>query len=73
MYHEFILEIPTELRATISLAKTLSSTSEVRDLALKWFESTMFDHAGFNGGNHSHAPLKCKVKDEYFLIPPKSR
>ncbi|KOB63399.1 Methyltransferase-like protein 4 [Operophtera brumata] len=73
MYQEFFLDIPTGLKANLSIAKTLSNTSSVRDFAQKLLESTTFDHAGLNGGNSSDESLMCKVMDEYFFIPPKSR
>lgn len=73
MYQEFLVDIPTELKAKILSTKSSSNTSDVRDFARNLFESTVFEHAGLSGGNNSDEPLKCKVKDEYFLIPPKSR
>lgn len=72
MYQEFLLDIPTGLKATIS-TKTISNSSNIRDFARMLLKSTTFNHAGLNGGNSSDESLKCKVKDEYFLIPPKSR
>lgn len=49
------------------------NTEQVRILSQELFESTMFDHNGLTGGNNSDEALRCKVKDEYFLIPPRSR
>lgn len=48
-------------------------TEEVRILSQELFECTIFDHNGLNGGNNSDEALRCKVKDEYFFIPPRSR
>lgn len=48
-------------------------TEEVRILSQELFESTVFDHNGLSGGNNCHEVLRCKVKDEYFFIPPRSR
>lgn len=51
----------------------IAKTEEVRVLSQELFESTMFEHIGLNGGNNSDDALRCKVKGEYFFIPPDSR
>ncbi|XP_063626315.1 N(6)-adenine-specific methyltransferase METTL4 [Cydia splendana] len=69
MYEQFLKELPPKLKR--SQAK--SSSSEVRDLALKLFEATVFEHSGINGGNNSDSAILCSVKDEQFLIPANCR
>ncbi|XP_045537380.1 N(6)-adenine-specific methyltransferase METTL4 [Papilio machaon] len=51
----------------------LVDTSSVRNIAKKYFESTIFEHANISGGNDSNLPVKCKICDDYFLIPQNSR
>ncbi|XP_072942730.1 DNA N6-methyl methyltransferase [Epargyreus clarus] len=73
MYSVLTQELPSEIKCDIFNKYNLMETSEVRELAAKLFESTIVDLNGMSGGNNSDAPLKCKAKDSYFLIPPKSR
>lgn len=73
MYQDFLLDITTELKTRISKETTQSDTSEVRELARKLFESTVFDFSGVSGGNTADEALMCEVKGESFLIPAKSR
>ncbi|XP_050352898.1 DNA N6-methyl methyltransferase [Nymphalis io] len=73
MYKDLYEKIPIEIKQNISNKYDLLDTSLVRDLSRKYFECTAFDHKGLSGGNNSDGPLHCKVKDDYFLIPPNSR
>ncbi|XP_023954455.2 DNA N6-methyl methyltransferase [Bicyclus anynana] len=73
MYNELLTQLPSDVILDVREKYDLLETSEVRDLAQKYFESTVFDHHGLSGGNNSDAALKCKVKDEYYLIPQNSR
>ncbi|XP_030030594.2 N(6)-adenine-specific methyltransferase METTL4 [Manduca sexta] len=73
MYEKFIKDLPEDIKVNIKNKYMSMDTSNVRDMSKTLFESTIFDHSGLNGGNNSNAPLKCKVKSEYFLIPPRSR
>lgn len=72
MYHEFIKNLPLKTKEDLNSCNLLE-TSDVRDLAKKYFESTVFDHNGLSGGNNSELALKCKVKDDYFLFPKYSK
>ncbi|XP_047536308.1 N(6)-adenine-specific methyltransferase METTL4 [Vanessa atalanta] len=73
MYNDLYEKIPIQIKQNIRDKYNLLETSLVRDLSRKYFECTLFDHKGLNGGNNSDGPLCCKVKDDYFLIPPKAR
>lgn len=72
MYYEIIKMLPLDIINKLK-SYNLLETSDVRELSKKYFETTIFDHKGLSGGNNSDIPLKCKVKDEYFLIPKKSK
>ncbi|XP_045452314.1 N(6)-adenine-specific methyltransferase METTL4 [Melitaea cinxia] len=71
--NEVIKEIPSDVKQSINNQYNLLDTSSVRDLSRTYFESTIFNHLGINGGNNSNVPLQCEVKGEYFLIPNNSR
>lgn len=73
MYNEFLPNIPSDVKQSINSQYNLLNTSSVRDLSRTYFESTVFNHLGLNGGNNSDVPLQCEVKGEYFLIPDNSR
>ncbi|XP_045777627.1 N(6)-adenine-specific methyltransferase METTL4 isoform X2 [Maniola jurtina] len=73
MYNELIAKLPSEVKVGVSQKYDLLETSLVRELAQKHFESTIFHHHGLSGGNNSDTPLKCKIKDDCFLIPQNSR
>lgn len=73
MFEQFLIELPAEFKEHIRNTYTLTDTSIVRDKAKTLFESTIFEHTGINGGNNSIKPLKCKIKNEDFLIPSNSR
>ncbi|XP_063366743.1 N(6)-adenine-specific methyltransferase METTL4 [Cydia amplana] len=69
MYEQFLKKVPPKLKQ--SPAK--SSSTEVRDLAQKLFEATVFDHQGINGGNNFGSALICTIKDNQYLIPSNCR
>lgn len=73
MYNELVTKLPSEIQLDIIKKYDLSETSLVRELAQKYFESTVIDYRGTCGGNNSDTPLKCKIMDEYHLIPQNSR
>ncbi|XP_049877166.1 N(6)-adenine-specific methyltransferase METTL4 isoform X2 [Pectinophora gossypiella] len=72
-FENLLKEIPEEIKTNLHRKYNLLDTPAVRDLSKRYFEATVFDHIGINGGNNSDRPLKCKIKEEYFLIPHKSR
>ncbi|XP_047996528.1 N(6)-adenine-specific methyltransferase METTL4 isoform X2 [Leguminivora glycinivorella] len=65
MYEQFLDKLPPEFKRS----PLKNGSSEVRDLAQKLFEATVFEHKGIIGGNNSDSALICSVKDEQFLIP----
>ncbi|XP_028025328.1 methyltransferase-like protein 4 isoform X1 [Bombyx mandarina] len=73
MYEEFIAKVPNSIKERISQKYNILDTSSVRDFSASLFQSTIFDHHSINGGSTSDIPLKCKIQNEYFLIPPNSR
>lgn len=70
MYEQFLNKLPPKLN---HFPAAKSSSSEVRDLAQKLFEATVFEHKGINGGNNSDSALLYSVKDNQYLIPPNCR
>ncbi|XP_032519950.2 N(6)-adenine-specific methyltransferase METTL4 [Danaus plexippus] len=73
MYNKLISKLQPDMIKETHDKYNVSDTSSVRNLSQAYFESTIFDHAGVSGGNNSDKPLKCKIKDQYFLIPEQSR
>ncbi|XP_041984569.1 uncharacterized protein LOC121737089 isoform X2 [Aricia agestis] len=71
LYQTFLTKIPEGMRENIF--QDDYETAEVREHSKRLFELTQFDYNGLKGGNNSDDALKCLIKDEYFLIPPKSR
>lgn len=71
-YNQFVSQLPAAL-INLFLTFNTSTTSNVRELCKTLFESTVFDHSGIIGGNNSSESLKCKIKDQLFLIPPQCR
>lgn len=69
-YSTFINQVPEDIKLKFSKMHNLIPSEEVRDLSQQLFKCTKFDHNGLSGGNNSIDALRCKVKDEYFFIPP---
>ncbi|CAK1584331.1 unnamed protein product [Parnassius mnemosyne] len=68
-----LLKMPPEIFNHLRCNYNLLSTTSVRNIAKDLFETTAFSHNGILGGNDSNFPLKCKVNNDYFLLPRKSR
>ncbi|XP_075981291.1 methyltransferase like 4 [Anticarsia gemmatalis] len=73
LYERFIENLPAPIKESVVSKYKLLNTSDVRDLSKQLFESTVFNLEGLSGGNNSDIPLKCKVKENYFFMPPHSR
>ncbi|KAL0869777.1 hypothetical protein ABMA27_006002 [Loxostege sticticalis] len=72
-YNLFINQIPTSLKEELCNGGSNIESAEVRQSSQKLFEGTLFDHIGLSGGNNIESPLKCKIRNEYFLIPQNCR
>ncbi|XP_013137206.1 PREDICTED: methyltransferase-like protein 2 isoform X2 [Papilio polytes] len=73
MFEKFLQLITTDVIEHFKHRYKLVDTTFVRNIAKNYFESTIFDHANISGGNDSNLPIKCKINDEFFLIPQNSR
>ncbi|XP_053614857.1 N(6)-adenine-specific methyltransferase METTL4 [Plodia interpunctella] len=72
-FKRFLLEISFEVKNELTKKYNVLNTHAVRDLAQELHKSTIFAFSGMNGGNNLDVPLKCKIMDNYFLIPSNSR
>lgn len=73
LFCTFLDEVPNDIKLKIKTKFQLLNTSDVKSLSKHTIESALFNHMGINGGNTSDIALKCKIKNEYFLIPPQCR
>ncbi|XP_063830740.1 N(6)-adenine-specific methyltransferase METTL4 [Ostrinia nubilalis] len=72
-YETFLNEIPISIKEVLCKENLTIDSSEVLKLSQLLCEGTIFEHIGLNGGNNLGSPLKCKVRNEYFLIPQNCR
>ncbi|XP_013187493.2 N(6)-adenine-specific methyltransferase METTL4 [Amyelois transitella] len=72
-FEKLLFYINSEIKDELCQKHNILDTQAVRELAQELQKSTIFRFIGFNGGNASNFPLKCKIKEDYFLIPRNSR